>query len=155
VHLAGGDTDLGAHAELSAIGELGRGIVDEDRGIDLVEETADRSGIFRQNRFGVVRRIFVDMADRTADTVDDSDGDDRVEIFSRPVFLGCRLQRGVADARISQPASVSASIRGNRCVPIAALSTSKVSAAPHTPVLRILALTTMLLAMSRSAVAST
>ena len=35
---AGGDADLGAEAELAAIGELGRGVVQHDRGIDLVEE---------------------------------------------------------------------------------------------------------------------
>src|SRR5262249_39573163 len=32
---AGGDADLGAEAELAAIGELGRGVVQHDRGIDL------------------------------------------------------------------------------------------------------------------------
>ena len=35
VHLAGGDADLAAEAELAAIGELGRGVVEQDRRIDL------------------------------------------------------------------------------------------------------------------------
>src|SRR6478736_4410981 len=35
MHAAGGDADLGAEAELAAIGELGRGVVDDDGGIDL------------------------------------------------------------------------------------------------------------------------
>jgi hypothetical protein len=30
MHLAGGDADLGAHAEFAAIGELGRGVVQQD-----------------------------------------------------------------------------------------------------------------------------
>ena len=42
VELAGRDADLAAEAELAAIGELGRGVVEEDRGVDLVEEARDR-----------------------------------------------------------------------------------------------------------------
>ena len=37
VHAAGRDPDLGAEAELAAIGELGRGVVEHDGGIDLGE----------------------------------------------------------------------------------------------------------------------
>ena len=33
-----GDADLGAHAELAAIGELRRGIVQHDRAVDAGEE---------------------------------------------------------------------------------------------------------------------
>ena len=51
---AGGDADLGAEAELAAIGELGRGVVQHNRGIDLVEEFFRRSMIFRHDRIGVV-----------------------------------------------------------------------------------------------------
>ena len=45
--------------------------------------------------------------------------------------------------RISQPASISISTSGLRCVAAAARSISSVSAAPQTPVRRILALSTM------------
>jgi hypothetical protein len=38
VAFAGGDADLGAEAELAAIGELRRGVVQHDRRVDLVEE---------------------------------------------------------------------------------------------------------------------
>jgi hypothetical protein len=41
MHLAGGDADLAAHAEFAAIGKLRRGIVQQDGGIDLVEEALD------------------------------------------------------------------------------------------------------------------
>ncbi|MNT63450.1 hypothetical protein D3C72_2012670 [compost metagenome] len=61
----------------------------------------------------------------------------------------------VGEAWISQPASVSASRRGMRWVPIAALSTRRVSAAPQMPVRRIFELTTMRVAMPTSAEAST
>src|SRR6201997_141550 len=51
---ASGDADLGAEAELAAIGELGRGVVQHDCGIDLVEKFFGRSMIFRHDRIGVV-----------------------------------------------------------------------------------------------------
>ena len=38
VHAAGGDADLGAHAEFAAVGELGRGVVQDDGAVDLGEE---------------------------------------------------------------------------------------------------------------------
>jgi hypothetical protein len=38
MHAAGGDADLGAEAELAAIGELGRGVVQHDGRIDLGQE---------------------------------------------------------------------------------------------------------------------
>src|SRR4051794_28476320 len=38
VEFSGGDPDLGAEAELSPIGELRRGVVQHDRGIDFVEK---------------------------------------------------------------------------------------------------------------------
>ena len=38
VEAAGGDADLGAEAELAAVGELGRGVVQHDGGIDLAQE---------------------------------------------------------------------------------------------------------------------
>src|SRR4051812_43471521 len=38
VQPAGGDADLGAEAELAAVGELCRSIVQHDRGVDLAQE---------------------------------------------------------------------------------------------------------------------
>ena len=38
MHLAGGNADLGAHAELAAIGELGRGVDQHDGAVDLLQE---------------------------------------------------------------------------------------------------------------------
>src|SRR5216683_2929073 len=38
VEAAGGDADLGAETELAAVGELGRGVVQHDRRIDLGQE---------------------------------------------------------------------------------------------------------------------
>src|ERR1700728_690991 len=38
VHAPGRDADLGPEAELAAVGELGRGVVDDDRRVDLPQE---------------------------------------------------------------------------------------------------------------------
>ncbi len=42
MHAPGGDADLGAEAELAAVGELRRGIVQNDGGIDLAQEALRR-----------------------------------------------------------------------------------------------------------------
>src|SRR5262245_4401248 len=42
---AGGDADLGAEPKLAAVGELGGGVVQHDRGIDLTQEFLRRRGI--------------------------------------------------------------------------------------------------------------
>jgi hypothetical protein len=46
VHAAGGDADLGAEAEFAAVGELGRGVVQHDRRVDLGEELLRRGAVF-------------------------------------------------------------------------------------------------------------
>src|SRR5262245_56814435 len=46
MHAAGGDADLGPEPELAAIGELGRGVVQHDRRVDLTQE------FFRRRRVG-------------------------------------------------------------------------------------------------------
>src|SRR5437762_4445173 len=68
VQLAGGDADLGAEAELAAIGELGRGVVQHDRRIDLVEEFLCRGLVLGDDRVGVVRAVALDVLDRCGDT---------------------------------------------------------------------------------------
>src|SRR6478735_8147265 len=47
VEFASGDPDLGAEAELAAVGELRRGVVQHDRGVDLAEESLGRMIVFR------------------------------------------------------------------------------------------------------------
>src|SRR6266404_6890932 len=55
VEFAGGNPDLRAEAELAAIGELRRGVVQHDRGIDLAEEFLGRPGVLGHDRIGVAR----------------------------------------------------------------------------------------------------
>ena len=47
---AGGDADLGAEAELAAVGELRRGVVQHDRGIDLAQEFLRRRLVLGDDR---------------------------------------------------------------------------------------------------------
>ena len=60
-----------AEAELAAVGELGRCVVQHDRRIDLVEEFARGAGVLGHDRIGVVRAVIVNMRDRLIDAVDD------------------------------------------------------------------------------------
>src|SRR6266852_4589928 len=57
VKFAGGDADFRAEAEFAAVGELGRGVMQHDRRIDLVEELAGGACIFRHDRIGVMRTV--------------------------------------------------------------------------------------------------
>ena len=67
---AGGDADLGAEAELAAVGELGRGVVQHDGGIDFAQEFLRRCGVVGDDRVGVVRAVALDMRDGGVDAVD-------------------------------------------------------------------------------------
>ena len=53
MHLAGGNADFRAHAEFAAIGELGRGIVQQNGRINFSEEALDNPGVFGNHRLGV------------------------------------------------------------------------------------------------------
>src|SRR6478609_3617947 len=62
VQLLGRDADLGAEAELPAVGEAGRG-VDQDAGrVDLREESFRIGVVLRHDRLGVVRGGGADVA---------------------------------------------------------------------------------------------
>src|SRR4051794_3493396 len=63
VHPAGRDADLAAEAELAAVGELGRGIVQHNGGIDLAQEFLGRFLIGGDDRIGVMRAVALNMRD--------------------------------------------------------------------------------------------
>src|SRR5262245_50670679 len=86
VELVGGDADLGAHAELSAVGELCRCIVQHDGTIDAREETLGGGGIAGDDGLGVCRSVLADVRDGALDAIHDPGRDDRVEVFRVPVF---------------------------------------------------------------------
>ena len=64
VHAARRDADLGAEAEFAAIGELRRGVVQDDGAIDLRQEPRGGGLVRRDDRIGVVRAVGLDMGDR-------------------------------------------------------------------------------------------
>src|SRR5882672_8401883 len=88
VEFAGGNPDLRAEAELAAVGELRRCIVQHDRGIDLAEEFLRSACVFGHDRIGMMRAVIVDMRNRLVETVDHSRRDDRVFIFGVPILVG-------------------------------------------------------------------
>ena len=63
MHPAGGDADLGAEAELAAIGELGRGVVQHDGRIDLGQEALGGRRVVGDDRIGVMGAVRLDMVD--------------------------------------------------------------------------------------------
>ena len=50
MHPAGGNADLRPHAKLAAIGKLGRGIVQKNGRVDLVEEALNNRIVFGRSR---------------------------------------------------------------------------------------------------------
>src|SRR5690606_2884326 len=63
MHLSGSDPDFRAHAELAAVSELGRSVVEQDGRIDLIEETLHRRSVLRYDGFDVVGGPGFDMFD--------------------------------------------------------------------------------------------
>src|SRR5690349_6172534 len=87
VEFASGNADLGAEAELAAIGKLRRGIMQHDRRVHLVEEFLRGRRILGHDRVGVARAVILDVRDRFIDAVDHARGDDRVQILGVPVLV--------------------------------------------------------------------
>ena len=106
MHAARGDADLGAEAELAAIRELRRGIVQHDRAVDLRQKARRRRRVGGDDRIRVVRTVALDMRDGLVQPCHHLRGDDAVEEFRAPVRLACgrdarvdRLHRPVAAHR--------------------------------------------------------
>ena len=148
---SGGDADFSAEAEFAAVGELRRGVVQHDREVDPGEEFLRRRLVGGDDRIGMVGAVTVNMGDRLVDSVDHLRGDDGVlsvlQSASDAASLadrraGSRRRRGPRSRRRSafEPAAPEGPAP-------AALSTSRVSAAPHTPVRRIFELSTIDFAM--------
>ena len=68
VQLTGGDADLGTHAELAAVGELGRGVVHDDGGLASLEKmlktflfvrekNKKKKNIFKGKKIGLTMKI--------------------------------------------------------------------------------------------------
>src|SRR4051812_4488703 len=70
VQLLGGDADLGAQAELGAVGPAGRGVDDDDRGVDLRDEAVRGPDVERADRLGVAAAPAPDVRERLVERVD-------------------------------------------------------------------------------------
>src|SRR5262249_25233827 len=57
VEATGGNANLGAETELAAVGELGGGVVQHDRGIDLAQKFLRRRGVGGDDGIGVMRAV--------------------------------------------------------------------------------------------------
>src|ERR1019366_8980901 len=67
--LVSADADLGAHAELAAVGEAGRGVPINRGGIHLAEELPRSRLIPRHDAVGVRRAVMVDVVNRLPDPI--------------------------------------------------------------------------------------
>ena len=95
MHFAGRDADFSAHAELAAVGKLGRGVPHHDGAVDLVQKVGRRLFVVGDDGVGVVRAVLGDMLHRVVDPGDHFHGHDGVEIFGVPVFVVGRDHPGV------------------------------------------------------------
>src|SRR3954463_11282126 len=88
VEFARSNSDLRAEAELAAVGELRRGVVQHDRRIDLAEEFCGGATVFRHDRIGVMRAVALNVSERLVEAIDDARRDDGVFVFGVPVLIG-------------------------------------------------------------------
>ena len=79
-----------AHTELTAVGELRRGVVQHDRAVDARQEALGGGGIGRDDGLGMRRTVTRDMSDRSIHAIDHPRRDHGVEILGPPVLLGGR-----------------------------------------------------------------
>ena len=139
---------------------MGGGVVEHDGAVDARQKAIGRRLIVGDDGVGVVGAVSLDVVDSFLDAVDHLRRDDGVEIFGRPVPLGRRCDAGNHGAALLVAPNDAAGLlqrddQGLQIVAATVRSTSSVSAGPETPVRRILALTTIFLAISRSAARST
>ena len=161
VEAAGGDADLGAEAELAAVGELGRGVPQHDRAVDIRRGSArppprprrrsPRYGRSRSGRYGRSPRPCPATTRTARIGARYSVGPVRF-VGGGHVGDGARSPRRRAIR--SRPRASAAAMAGSRSER-RARSISSVSVAPQTETRRSLALTTMSRAMSGSAEAWT
>ena len=128
--------------------------------VDLLQEPLGGGLVLGDDAIGMMRAVGLDVVDRRLEAVDDAHGNDRVEIFGPPVLFARRSHSSVRLLRLLVAAHRAARLdqrldQAPEHAGAAARCTSSVSAAPQTPVRRILALTASLSALSRSAARST
>src|SRR4051812_1790125 len=98
--------DLGAHAELAAVGEPGGRVDVHARRVHALLERAGGRRVGSHDRLGVARAVLVDVLDRLLDGVDDLHREHEREELGVPVLVGGLPQRGgevLAGGRVRAP----------------------------------------------------
>src|SRR5213592_4118489 len=97
------DPDLGAEAELVAVGEAGGGVYEYRCGVHLGEEAARGAVVLGDDRLGEARRVARDEGEGGVERGHDGDAQDEIQVLGVPVGVGGGLQvahdgaaRGVA-----------------------------------------------------------
>src|SRR6516165_8225181 len=83
----GGNADFRTEAELAAVRELRRSIMQHDRGVHFAQEFFCRFAVFGHDRIGVMRTIAFNVGNGGVDAVDHAGGQNGVKIFSAPIFF--------------------------------------------------------------------
>jgi hypothetical protein len=94
VQAGGGDADLAAEAELAPVGELGRGVDQDDGAVHPRREPFGGVGVRREDRLGVARAVAGDMVGGGVQIIDDPHRQDGRQIFGGPVGLRRRGHGG-------------------------------------------------------------
>lgn len=90
MHLAGGDADLGPHAELAAIGKLGGRVAHQDRTVQPLKEPLGGRVILGQDAFRVAGAELPDMGDGAIHAIDQPGRDDHVQKLAPEIVGLCR-----------------------------------------------------------------
>src|SRR5690606_1565791 len=87
VQFRGRDADLAAEAEFAAVGELGRGVDQDDGAVHAVGEAFGGIGVGGDDRLGVARAVSPDVLDGALHPVHDPHRQDGGQVFGGPVGL--------------------------------------------------------------------
>ena len=88
------DPDLGAEAELVAVGEAGGGVHEHRRRVHLGEEAARGAVVLGDDRLGEARRVARDEGEGGVERGHDGDAQDEIQVLGVPVRVGGGLQVG-------------------------------------------------------------
>ncbi len=99
VQLLGRVADLGALAELAAVGEARRGVDVDAGGVDAQLEGPRRRGLAGHDRLRVAAAVAVDVVDRLGCPVDDRHRHLERQVLGVPVLVGGGVDRDIAGQR--------------------------------------------------------
>ena len=87
MHFTCGDANFRTHSKFTPIGELGRGIVHQDRAVDPFKKLVTHGHIFAHHAFCMRRAIGLDMFNRRVHICNGLGGNNAVQIFLAPILI--------------------------------------------------------------------